>query len=456
METPHPRRTISVIPARLSAFPLLLSLLSPLLVIGCAAKPHPESFSELRQREVQYLDGIIRSQERIQQAILARCELELERELRGELDGGRVLDILILSGGGAKGSFGAGFLHAWGQVTDPQFARPTFDIVTGVSTGSLIAPMVFVGDEESYALADQTYRDPSPSWVRRRGILDILLNEESVFSDDGLLMTIDSTIGARIPEIAAGQQEHRVLLISAANLNQGLTRVWNMSDSAAEVMAGELTREQFCRRNLSSASIPVAFPPQLIDGNLYVDGSTTGDVLFFTAADIQEGVLGPWRERHPGVPFPKVRIWAIANTTLVLPPTEVDARSIAVAGRSLALAVNAGLLSQLKIIELEARLYRELLGVECEFRFVALPDEWRGSGHGLFVKEDMVAMSDLGRSMGQNPASWRTEVPEPLDQRRLRQELEAAPGAGSPGTFETALEARVNCTHWAVGSSKVE
>jgi predicted patatin/cPLA2 family phospholipase len=375
--------------------------------------------------EVEYLDGVIRRQNQIREAILARCELELEQEQRGEHSGERVLDILILSGGGAKGAFGASFLQAWGQVRDPELARPQFDIVTGVSTGSLIAPMAFVGDEESYRLAAETYRNPSPTWVRQRGLLDIVFGEKSIYSDDGLLETIDATVGGRIPQIADAQREHRLLLISAANLNQGLTRIWNMTDAAVDVEHARLTREEFCRRNLSSASIPMAFPPQLIDGNLYVDGSTTADILFFTASDIDEGVLTPWRTRHPGVPFPKIRIWVIANTTLVLPPTEVDERSIAVAARSLGLSVNAGLLAQLKIIELEARLYRDLLGVDCEFRVVALPDEWKGTGGGLFVKEDMVTMSDIGEAMGRDPRSWMTDVPEPLDPSRLRSELES-------------------------------
>ena len=48
---------------------------------------------------------------------------------------------LALSGGGANGAFGAGFLNGWtatGRV-------PTFKIVTGVSTGALMAPFAFLG-----------------------------------------------------------------------------------------------------------------------------------------------------------------------------------------------------------------------------------------------------------------------------------------------------------------------
>src|SRR3546814_13258298 len=48
-----------------------------------------------------------------------------------------VIDLLVLSGGGDWGAFGAGVLKGWGRVSGPM-ARPEFDAVTGVSTGALI------------------------------------------------------------------------------------------------------------------------------------------------------------------------------------------------------------------------------------------------------------------------------------------------------------------------------
>ena len=58
------------------------------------------------------------------------------------------IDLLVISGGGDWGAFGAGVLKGWGRVKG-ELARPEFDIVTGVSTGALIAPFAFLGDEQS-------------------------------------------------------------------------------------------------------------------------------------------------------------------------------------------------------------------------------------------------------------------------------------------------------------------
>ena len=48
---------------------------------------------------------------------------------------------MAISGGDDDGAFGAGLLVSWSDRRD----RPEFDIVTGVSTGALSAPLLFSG-----------------------------------------------------------------------------------------------------------------------------------------------------------------------------------------------------------------------------------------------------------------------------------------------------------------------
>src|ERR1700722_14565667 len=51
------------------------------------------------------------------------------------------LSYLALSGGGADGAYGAGVLNGWTAAG----TRPRFSVVSGVSTGALIAPFAFLG-----------------------------------------------------------------------------------------------------------------------------------------------------------------------------------------------------------------------------------------------------------------------------------------------------------------------
>ena len=51
------------------------------------------------------------------------------------------LNVLALSGGGSYGAYTAGILNGWTRSNK----RPDFDVVTGISTGALIAPLAFLG-----------------------------------------------------------------------------------------------------------------------------------------------------------------------------------------------------------------------------------------------------------------------------------------------------------------------
>ncbi|WP_204270024.1 patatin-like phospholipase family protein, partial [Escherichia coli] len=48
---------------------------------------------------------------------------------------------LALSGGGGDGAYGAGVLNGWTAAG----TRPEFSLVSGGSTGALIAPFAFLG-----------------------------------------------------------------------------------------------------------------------------------------------------------------------------------------------------------------------------------------------------------------------------------------------------------------------
>ncbi len=56
--------------------------------------------------------------------------------------------MFALSGGSDNGAYGAGILKGWSQAG----TRPEFSIVTGVSTGALIAPLAFLGSDQDATL----------------------------------------------------------------------------------------------------------------------------------------------------------------------------------------------------------------------------------------------------------------------------------------------------------------
>ena len=107
--------------------------------------------------------------------LIERTKAEYDRYIDGTRKEPPVIDVLIISGGGDWGAFGAGFLKGWLKIP-PQhpLAMPEFDAVTGVSTGTLIAPFAFLGDEQSIDQIVNLYRNPQKDWVKHRGVLYFL------------------------------------------------------------------------------------------------------------------------------------------------------------------------------------------------------------------------------------------------------------------------------------------
>ena len=80
---------------------------------------------------------------------------------------------LAVSGGGDNGAFGAGIMNGWTAVG----TRPRFKMVTGVSTGALIAPFAFLGPAYDQGLRD-VYTTMTPDKVfRMRGLTAALFDD---------------------------------------------------------------------------------------------------------------------------------------------------------------------------------------------------------------------------------------------------------------------------------------
>jgi hypothetical protein len=191
------------------------------------------------------------------------------------------LSYLALSGGGADGAYGAGVLNGWTAAG----TRPQFSVVSGVSTGALIAPFAFLGPAYDAPLRD----------VYTSGIAESLLNTPSIvqalfgsglFGNTQLRELVARYVSQdMLAAIAAEYARGRSLLIVTTNLDTQRTVIWDMGRIATigSPQALNLFRDVLA----ASASIPVVFPPMLIDAEangrrfqeMHVDGGVTAPVL---------------------------------------------------------------------------------------------------------------------------------------------------------------------------------
>ncbi len=207
---------------------------------------------------------------------------ELQREFSGIMHQQHAY--LAISGGGADGAYGAGVLVGWTALG----TRPTFTMVTGVSTGALTAPFAFLGPDYDDDLKLLYTTLDSSSIFFRRSILSILRGD-AVADNTPLLRMLERYVtDAMIADIAREYRKGRMLNIATTNLDAGRPVIWNIGRIAnsGEPGAGQLIRQIL----LASAAIPGVFPPAYIsvqapDGRTYdemhVDGGTSTQMFLY-------------------------------------------------------------------------------------------------------------------------------------------------------------------------------
>ena len=194
---------------------------------------------------------------------------------------------LSLSGGGDDGAFGAGLLIGWSERGD----RPQFNLVTGISTGALIAPFAFMGKEYDSALR-HVYTQVGPKDIFiERGLISGILGD-GLSDTTPLYQLISQFVDAEFLKKVAYEYsaKNRWLLIGTTNLDAGVPVVWNMGKIASIGTPEAL--DLFRKIMLASASIPGAFSPVMFDfevagqgfQEMHVDGGAITQVFLYPSA----------------------------------------------------------------------------------------------------------------------------------------------------------------------------
>lgn len=385
---------------------------------SCAVERPALSSEKLTARKHEQLASLDKYQRLVEARLVRRMIREATAAETGRTP---VIDILIISGGGDFGAFGAGFLQGWGwNVTpdeDGNVGRPQFDVVTGVSTGALIAPFAFIGTAPQYDRVADMYSAPKKSWFVSRSLIKLLFGAESYMETAGLREEVEAQIDkTTIAAIAEGERFDRTLWIGTTNLDLGVLYPWDLSLEARRIVDGERTSEgatvkRFHDILMASAAIPAVFPPVVIDSTLYVDGGTTSNILVDADLLRPGGPVETYRREHPDLPMPRFRFWVIINNKIGVDERVVQPTWLSITKASVATAIRSSTIGSLKQLETLSELQR-CKGLEVQFRFVCIPDSWAPPADNLepFDPRLMQSLIELGRRMGERSESWRTSL----------------------------------------------
>ena len=257
--------------------PTIVALISAIALAACGTISRPEdSAIRLSAQVWRPVDGV-----RIRASDAARIEA-MSADIASRFSAtGQAPTILALSGGGANGAFGAGVMVGWSQTGE----RPTFTVVTGVSTGALASPFVFLGptwDDELEAV----YTGGRTQRLLKLSSFAALV-APSLFSTRSLAGLVDDYVTPELlRQVAAEHAKGRRLFIVTTNLDAQEAVIWDMGLLASQ--GGPDALKLFRKIMLASASIPGVFPPVLIDGvtedgraihEMHVDGGVNTPFL---------------------------------------------------------------------------------------------------------------------------------------------------------------------------------
>jgi len=308
---------------------------------------------------------------------------------------------LALSGGGENGAYGAGLLTGW----TASGKRPEFSMVTGISTGSLIAPFAFLGSAYDQRLTDIYTKYSTEDLVIKRSVFG-MISAASAVDTTPLKKIIASYVDANlIAAIAAEHRKGRRLFIGTTNLDAGRPVMWNIGAIAnsSDPRAADLIHQVL----LASASIPGAFPPVLIkveaDGKVYdelhVDGGTTTQVFVYPVGIDWKAVTT--KLKVPGRPD----LYVIRNASLDPTYEPVKPKIVPIAGRSISSLIRTQGIGDMYRIYLSAQ--RDGLRYHLAF----IPKEFDVKSEEAFDLAYMRQLYDVGHAQGKAGTAWSTTPP---------------------------------------------
>lgn len=172
---------------------------------------------------------------------------------------------LVLSGGGAKGSFQVGALDYLLNVK-----KMNFDIICGVSVGSLNASMVAQGDFPKLLELWQGIKSNRDIYRKKfLGILGGLFGSQSMYSNKPLWKKIDKYIDP--DKIRKSGKELRIGTVSL---------------QTTKYISVNQNNKDLKKWVLASTAIPIAFHPPLINNEQIVDGGIRDITPLTTAIDL--------------------------------------------------------------------------------------------------------------------------------------------------------------------------
>ena len=314
-------------------------------------------------------------------------------------------NILTLSGGGTRGAFGAGLLYGWTDSGN----IPEFDIVTGVSTGAVMATFAFLGGDEL---------EKVKSFYTKMYTEDIYTTSWFSFFGEAYLMNpkplkklfLENFDEALLKRVADAHKKGRRLYIGTTNIDTGQQIVWDMGAIASSSRSDKYQR--FSDIIYASSAMPIYLPPQYFSVDIederyyqmHVDGGIYSHVFMI-------GLLVNWKEildfSDDANPNFDTTIYTVVNrkyrNRTAYDPVEQSPSSVI----SAFIETETDLLFDRSMY----RLYDSSIQKGIKFRMAAVPKDVDYVDVATeFNPEKMLKLFNVGYGFGLNGIKWQEDI----------------------------------------------
>ena len=314
------------------------------------------------------------------------------------------LNYLAISGGAYDGAYGAGLLSGWSATG----RRPEFALVTGVSTGALIAPFAFAGPKYDATLRELFTKSDSAAIFET----DVWRLLEGVAG--GLALTDNKPLAKKISEhvtqelieeIAAQHRRGRRLFIGTTHIEAQRGMIWDIGAIAASGNPQSL--ELIQRIMLASSSIPGLFQPVFFEveaqgrrySEIHVDGGVTSQVFAYPIRLSREVIDVFERYRL------ERRLYIIRNSKVSPEYQPIEPGVFSISGRSAETLIKYQGIGDLY------RLYAVTQRDNVDYYLATIPPTFNNKSRELFDPAYMSALFDVGYAQGRAQDMWMRKPP---------------------------------------------
>jgi hypothetical protein len=315
---------------------------------------------------------------------------------------GQPHNYLAISGGGSNGAFGAGLLVGWTATG----TRPVFTMVTGISTGALIAPFAFLGPDHDHVI-EKVYTTTTTADIARKRSKLRAFTSNAAASTEPLQELIARYVDEELMNaIAAEYRKGRILLIGTTHLDSKRPMIWGIGPIAA---SGHPNALEWIRKILlASASLPGVFPPVLFEveangetyDEMHVDGGAAAQVFLYPA-----GINWNSLTEKLGVPGTP-RVYIIRNSRMVPRWEAVKNKLLPILGHSVSALVRTQGVGDLY------RIYGITQKDGIDFNLAYIPDDFEETAEEQFDPVYMKKLFDVGYNLAKDGYPWEKLPPE--------------------------------------------